>query len=287
MLNLSRDNTQLLINQLWDLPTERYEDAIVVQLPKQKFILPRSKPVPKPKPLTKWQQFAKAKGIQKKKQSKLSWDEQLQKWVPRYGFRRSTAEKEKQWVLEVPQNADPLEDQFQKKKFAKGERIAKNELQRLRNIARARKVKIPRVGIPNPDVSTAKDVSLLYNIRFYCCFSIFYWFASFSGRLFYFTVCVYVFLCFIFKLQAAVTVAKASTASLGKFQEKLPKEKEARGVAAVTPGASRKRKLPPVSSTEEKNQNLSIADSVLNKKPKISVEKVVTRQVQKKKKKHV
>lgn len=82
-----------------------------------------------------------------------------------------------------------------------------------------------------------------------------------------------------------MTVAKASTASLGKFQEKLPKEKEAGGVTDVTPGASRKRKLPPVSATEEKKQNLSIAESVLNKKPKLTVEKVVTRQVQKKKKK--
>lgn len=130
----------------------------MVQLPKQKFTLPRAKPVPKPKALTKWQQFAKTKGIQKKKKSKLSWDEQLQKWVPRYGFRRSTAEREREWVLEVPQNADPMEDQFEKKKYAKGERIAKNELQRLKNLARARKVKIPRVGVANPDVSTAKEV---------------------------------------------------------------------------------------------------------------------------------
>lgn len=164
----------MLLNQVWELPTERYEEAIVVQLPKQKFTLPRSKPVPKPKPLTKWQQFAKSKGIQKQKKSKLSWDEQLQKWVPRYGFRRSAAEKEKQWVLEVPQNANPMEDQFEKKKFAKGERVAKNELQRLRNLARARKVKIPRVGIPNPDVSTAKEVSLICILFIFCNFNVKY-----------------------------------------------------------------------------------------------------------------
>lgn len=113
--------------------------------------------------MTKWQKFAKEKGIQKRKKSKLSWDEQLQKWVPRFGYRRSAADREKEWVIEVPQNADPLEDQFEKRKFAKGERVAKNELQRLRNIARARKVKIPRVGVPNPDVSSAKDVSTAAN----------------------------------------------------------------------------------------------------------------------------
>lgn len=36
---------------------------------------------------------------------------------------------------------DPYEDQFAKKKEEKKERVAKNELQRLRNIARAQKSK--------------------------------------------------------------------------------------------------------------------------------------------------
>jgi regulator of ribosome biosynthesis len=80
-------------------------------------------------------------------------------------------------------------------------------------------------------------------------------------------------------LQAAVTVAKSSTASLGKFQGKLPKEKEARGVSAITPGATRKRKLPPVSGAEEKTQNLSIVESVLSKRPKIDMEKAVARHI--------
>lgn len=92
-------------------------------------------------------------GIDKKKKAKLSWDEQLQKWIPLYGFKRAQAEKEKNWVLEVPQNADPNEDQFAKKQVAKSENVAKNELQRLRNIAKSRKIKVPRVGLTNPEVS--------------------------------------------------------------------------------------------------------------------------------------
>lgn len=83
--SLTRDNTQLLLNKVWELPTERIEEAIVVRLPAPVTILPRAKPVPKPKPLTKWQEFAKAKGIDKKKKDKLKWDEQLQKWVPLFG----------------------------------------------------------------------------------------------------------------------------------------------------------------------------------------------------------
>lgn len=80
-------------------------------------------------------------------------------------------------------------------------------------------------------------------------------------------------------MQTAITVAKSSTASLGKFQNKLPKEKEARGVTDITPGSSRKRKLPPVSGTQERSENLAIVDSVLNKKPKLDIEKAVARHI--------
>ncbi|XP_030758609.1 ribosome biogenesis regulatory protein homolog [Sitophilus oryzae] len=237
-LKLTRDNTQLLINQLWELPTEKVDEAIMVRLPTPKTLLPRMKPVPRPRPLTKWQKFANEKGIQKKKKSKLSWDEQLQKWIPMYGFKRAKADSTKNWVLEVPQNVDPYEDQFAKKTVAKSENVAKNELQRLRNIAKAKKVKVPRAGVTNPEVSSAKD------------------------------------------LQAAVTVAKASTASLGKFQDNLPKEKKAKGVAPITPGVSRKRKLPPASGEHEKKENLNIVDSILNKRPKLDIEKAISKQIQ-------
>lgn len=83
----------------------------------------------------------------------------------------------------------------------------------------------------------------------------------------------------IFKLASAVTVAKASTASVGKFQAKLPKEKEARGIAAITPGANRKRKPLPVSGEAEQKENLAVIDRILNKKPKIDIEKAVARHI--------
>lgn len=59
----------------------------------------------------------------------------------------------------------------------------------------------------------------------------------------------------------------------------MPKEKEARGVSAITPGASRKRKAAPVPSEQEKAENLDAIDFVLNKKPKIDIEKAVNRQI--------
>jgi regulator of ribosome biosynthesis len=51
-----------LFNAIWELPTERVEEAVVAVLPPPSFVLPREKPAPKPKPLTKWEQYAKEKG---------------------------------------------------------------------------------------------------------------------------------------------------------------------------------------------------------------------------------
>lgn len=75
--------------------------------------------------------------------------------MPLHGYKRAEAEKEKDWVIEVPANADPYEDQFEKKNQEKSERVAKNEFQRLRNLAKAKKIKVPKVGL----APTAKPTS--------------------------------------------------------------------------------------------------------------------------------
>jgi len=59
----------------------------------------------------------------------------------------------------VPQNADPLEDQFAKKKQLKDDKVAKNEIKRMKNIARAHKVKMPRVGYVSAETASSKDVT--------------------------------------------------------------------------------------------------------------------------------
>nr|KAG5710216.1 hypothetical protein BaRGS_006735 [Batillaria attramentaria] len=81
--------------------------------------------------------------------------DQKQEWKPRWGYKRANDET-KQWLLEVPEGADPYEDQFEKKKKEKSERVAKNELQRLRNLARAQKGKVPGVGL-TPTGAPSKD----------------------------------------------------------------------------------------------------------------------------------
>jgi len=231
---LARDNTQLLLNRIWTLPFERVDDVIIAKLPTPTFLLPREKPAPKARALTKWQTYAKDKGITKRKKTKLVWDEIVNAWVPRFGYQRAVAQHEKDWVLEVPGNADPYEDQFEKKTEAKSERVAKNELQRLKNIARARKVTVPSAGLL-PSARPSKN-----------------------------------------ELHQAMHVAKKATASLGKFQEKLPKEKPLRKTG-------KKRQFEPLvqSAGVEKTKNLEVLDRIMNKKPKIVAEKAVNFQIAK------
>lgn len=77
LADLTRDNVQLIVNELWKQPTERVEECIVARLPAPSFVLPRSRKCPVPKPLTKWEQFALEKGIQKTKKDKKVFDEEL------------------------------------------------------------------------------------------------------------------------------------------------------------------------------------------------------------------
>jgi hypothetical protein len=58
--------------------------------------------VPKPKPPTKWEKFAKAKGIQKTKRSRMVFDEATDQYKPRYGYGRASNKDE--WVVEAKGN---------------------------------------------------------------------------------------------------------------------------------------------------------------------------------------
>ncbi|KAL0605101.1 Ribosome biogenesis regulatory protein-like protein [Plecturocebus cupreus] len=88
---------------------EHVEEVIVAQLPKSTTRLPPEKPLPRLQPLTRWQQFACLKGICSKKKTNLVWDEVSGQWRQRWGYQR-TQDDTKEWLIEVPGNADPLED---------------------------------------------------------------------------------------------------------------------------------------------------------------------------------
>ncbi|XP_042522384.1 ribosome biogenesis regulatory protein homolog [Dipodomys spectabilis] len=229
---LARDNAQLLINRLWQLPSARVDEALVAQLPEPTTRLPREKPLPRPRPLTRWQQFARLKGIRPRKKTNLVWDDASGQWRRRWGYQRARDDT-KEWLIEVPGGADPLEDQFAKRMEAKKERVAKNELNRLRNLARAHKQQLPSAAGLRPTGHQSKE-----------------------------------------ELGRAMHVAKVSTASLGRFQERLPKEKAPRG-------AGKKRKFQPLFGdfAAEKKSQLELLRVMNSKKPQLDVTRATNKQM--------
>lgn len=57
------------MNEIWQLPTERIDESIVVKLPKPTMVMPRLRKIPGPRLLTKWERFRREKGIAKKKKT--------------------------------------------------------------------------------------------------------------------------------------------------------------------------------------------------------------------------
>jgi len=76
------------------------------------------------------------------------------------------------------------------------------------------------------------------------------------------------------ELNQAAHVAKKATASMGKFQKKLPKEKPLKGTG-------KKRKFDPliIESGKEKSKNLDVLAQVMSKKPKVNIDRAVDRKV--------
>ncbi|EKM59111.1 uncharacterized protein PHACADRAFT_249336 [Phanerochaete carnosa HHB-10118-sp] len=135
----ARDGVQVLISALFSLPTVPSPDGPLAQLPPPTTQLPRAKSLPKPKPLSKWEQFAKAKGISHRKKDRKVWDEEKQQWVNRWGWKGTNKAGEEQWLTEVPQNADIDHDPAKKAREERKARVSKNEKQHEKNMLRAQR----------------------------------------------------------------------------------------------------------------------------------------------------
>ena len=80
---------QVLLTALYALPFESTPLGRMALLPAPTTVLPRAKPLPKPRAPTKWEVFAQRKGIQKRKRSKEVWDEGAGELKRRHGYQRA------------------------------------------------------------------------------------------------------------------------------------------------------------------------------------------------------
>jgi len=141
---LARDNAQNLVAHIFNLPSEEIPtiQGRLATLPAPTMKLPREKPIPKPKPETKWEKFRKEKGIQKRKKGRMVWDEQKQQYLPRYGYKRAN-NLEEQWAFEAKGDDDGKEDPWQRMQREKNDRVSKNQKQHLSNLKAASGERLP------------------------------------------------------------------------------------------------------------------------------------------------
>ncbi|KAL6811305.1 ribosomal biogenesis regulatory protein [Trichoderma sp. SZMC 28013] len=102
---LARDGAQSLINQLLTTcPLKSTTDGVLLTLPQPATRLPREKPVPQPKPPTKWERFAAKKGIKAKtreQRKNLAYDEESGEWKRKWGYKGLNKKGEDDWLVEV------------------------------------------------------------------------------------------------------------------------------------------------------------------------------------------
>lgn len=112
--DLTRDNVQLLFTKIFQLPAQVVTDGVLASLPKPTTIRPRAKPLPSAALPTSWEKFAKQKGIPKKsKKPQLTWDEEHQEYRRRFGYKRANNAAD-QWVIPVSASSK-VQEELQKR----------------------------------------------------------------------------------------------------------------------------------------------------------------------------
>jgi regulator of ribosome biosynthesis len=135
--NLAKENLQYLLKQLFELEKEDTDEGVLVQLPTPLNDLPRSKPVPKPKPLTKWEKFAKEKGIRKTKKEKFIYSEKHDEFRPTWGKNKAINNLvENDWIIENKQTDQAGVDPFLERSKQKKVKKDLNQFKREENLKR-------------------------------------------------------------------------------------------------------------------------------------------------------
>ncbi|KAF9982374.1 Rhodanese- sulfurtransferase, partial [Modicella reniformis] len=183
------------------------------------------KSLPKPKPETRWEKFAKAKGIVKRKKDRMVFDEATGDYKPRWGYKAINDDGSKDWIIEVPTGANPMEDQYELRRDAKKERIDKNEKRQQRNMEEAAvATKMDQKAVNRGDRPNMNNARALKRKE----------------------------------LENQILISKNSTASAGKFDAALGGDLKPRGVKRqFAPNIT--------DTSKEKAGNMSILNKIVGK----------------------
>ncbi|KAA8499246.1 Ribosome biogenesis regulatory protein-like [Porphyridium purpureum] len=202
---LSTSDVEQLVQALFVLPRDTKHrtpghagtHGVLVSLPPASTPLPREKPIPRPRELTKWEKFSREKGIApRKKRERMLYDEEAGEYRPRFGYKRVGYDQPVQ--AETVVNRPGKKNQV-KRTLSKAAALAPAPLAALEGA---------------PSANSGRRV-LDKN-----------------------------------RLKASLSSAQLSTASAGKFDERLPGEKEPRSLG-------KKRKFEPVVESVKKSRGQS------------------------------
>ena len=110
------------------------------------FILPREKRIPEAKSETKWEKFAKEKGIKNKKRERMVFDEDQEEYRPRFGYKRANNGVLDMPIVEVKDGEDPFADPWAEARKDKKGRIEKNLKNQIKNKIRSGKMADKKFG---------------------------------------------------------------------------------------------------------------------------------------------
>jgi hypothetical protein len=148
LLEKATVGTTQLLSALFSLPYKPSDEGPLALLPTHKndtslvegnsfTLLPREKTPPGLKEDTKWDKFAKEKGIEQRKRGRQAWDEDTGEWKYRTGADKMSKSKEDSWpIMEVKRGDDPYADPWEKRREERAEKVDKNMEARMRNLER-------------------------------------------------------------------------------------------------------------------------------------------------------
>jgi len=187
--NLTGRCVQELFEKVFNLRVTGSELGPLAKLPYPRTPIPREKPIPEVAPMTRWEKFAKEKGIKKRKRGRMVWDDTTESYKPRWGMDRVNDPK-KTWIL--PDKPEELarygaEDPFHLEQIKKKERTTKNTKLKVKNQRRA--LTVQSASLP-PTLDITKNAPKRQK----------------------------------YSLEKAVELAQKSTASMGRFDKLHPDE---------------------------------------------------------------
>jgi regulator of ribosome biosynthesis len=147
LASLARDGAQVLINQLLTTcPIASTSAGVLLTLPEPTTRLPREKPLPPPKAETKWEKFAKKRGIKPKTREarkNLQFNQETGEWERKWGYGGANKKGENDWLVEV----DPKKEAERKegttvwgdRRRERKERVKRNDRLQRKNLRAAEK----------------------------------------------------------------------------------------------------------------------------------------------------